>query len=145
MSEAVRAAVARGVSVMAFGDLYLQDIRAYREQKLAGSGVRPLFPLWQQPTAELARTMIRGGLRARLTCVDPRFLPRELAGRELDEALLAELPPSVDPCGENGEFHSFAYAGPMFGRPVAIVTFADETHVDRSIHGRAAFIETLVV
>lgn len=122
MSEAVRAAVARGVSVMAFGDLYLQDIRAYREQKLAGTGLRPIFPLWQQPTAELARTMIRGGLRARLTCVDPRHLPRELAGRDFDESLLAELPPSVDPCGENGEFHSFAYAGPMFEHPIEIVS-----------------------
>jgi uncharacterized protein (TIGR00290 family) len=114
MAQAVQSAKARGVTVMAFGDLYLEDIRAYRCQKLAGTGLRPLFPLWQLPTDQLSRTMIRGGLRARLTCLDPRHLPRSLAGRDYDEALLAELPAAVDPCGENGEFHSFAYAGPMF-------------------------------
>lgn len=120
MAEAVDAAVGRGVTVMAFGDLFLEDIRAYREQKLATTGVRPIFPLWQLPTAALARTMIDAGLRARLTCVDPRHVPRELAGREFDDALLAELPSAVDPCGEHGEFHSFAYAGPMFERPIEI-------------------------
>lgn len=120
MAAAVRDAVARGVTVMAFGDLYLEDVRAYRCQKLQGSGIRPIFPLWGEPTAGLARQMIAGGLRARLTCVDPRKLPAELAGRDYDESLLAALPPGVDPCGENGEFHSFAYAGPMFDLPLAI-------------------------
>lgn len=120
MAAAVSAAVSRGVRVMAFGDLFLEDIRAYREQKLAGSGLRPLFPLWQLSTPELARSMIQGGLRARLTCVDPRQAPRELVGRDFDGALLAELPASVDPCGERGEFHTFAYAGPMFERPLEI-------------------------
>lgn len=111
---------ARGVTVMAFGDLFLEDIRAYREQKLAGTGVRPVFPLWGKPTAELAREMIHGGLQARLTCVDPRVMPRELCGRAFDEALLRDLPAGVDPCGERGEFHSFVHAGPMFTRPLAV-------------------------
>lgn len=120
MSDAMADARMRGISVVAFGDLYLDDIRRYREERLAGTGLRPVFPLWGEPTAALARRMIDGGLRARLTCVDPRKLPAALAGRDFDAALLAELPPDVDPCGENGEFHSFAYAGPMFARPIAI-------------------------
>jgi uncharacterized protein (TIGR00290 family) len=120
MSDAMADARGRGISVVAFGDLYLGDIRRYREERLAGTGLRPSFPLWGQPTAALARRMIDGGLRARLTCVDPRKLPASLAGRDFDATLLAELPPGVDPCGENGEFHSFAYAGPMFDRPIAI-------------------------
>jgi diphthamide synthase (EF-2-diphthine--ammonia ligase) len=120
MSAAVSAARAQGVTVMAFGDLFLEDIRQYRVDKLAGTGIRPVFPLWQLPTAELARTMIAGGLQARLTCVDPRQAPRELAGRAFDAALLRDLPPAVDPCGERGEFHTFAHAGPMFRRPVPI-------------------------
>jgi len=109
-----------GVTVMAFGDLFLEDIRRYRETQLDGTGLTPVFPLWGTPTDELAREMIAGGLKARLTCVDPRHLGAELAGREFDAALLAELPAAVDPCGERGEFHSFAYDGPMFGRPVPI-------------------------
>lgn len=120
MAEALEEVKARGVSVMAFGDLFLEDIRAYRVQKLEGTGVRPVFPLWGLPTTELARTMIDGGLRARLTCVDPRHVPRELAGRAFDAQLLQELPPGVDPCGERGEFHTFAHAGPMFQRPLAV-------------------------
>lgn len=122
MATAIEQARASGITVMAFGDLFLEDIRQYRVQKLEGTGIRPIFPLWGLPTDELARTMLYGGLRARLTCVDPRKLPLEFAGREFDAALLAELPPSVDPCGERGEFHSFAYAGPMFKSPVAIRT-----------------------
>jgi uncharacterized protein (TIGR00290 family) len=113
-------AVAQNVEAIAFGDLFLADIRAYREEQLAGTGLEPLFPLWQLPTPELARAMIAGGLRARLTCVDPRVLPREFAGREFDAQLLRDLPPGVDPCGENGEFHSFAYGGPIFRAPIAI-------------------------
>jgi uncharacterized protein (TIGR00290 family) len=120
MSEVVRRAAGEGITQMAFGDLFLEDIRSYREQKLAGTGIEPIFPIWGLPTTELARDMIGGGLRARLTCVDPKQLAPEFAGRDFDTALLAELPPSVDPCGERGEFHSFAYAGPMFQRPIPI-------------------------
>lgn len=120
MASAVADAKARGITVMAFGDLFLEDIRAYREQKLQGTGMRPLFPLWGRPTAELAQEMVNGGLRARLTCIDPKHLPREFAGRTFDAGLLADLPGAVDPCGERGEFHSFAYAGPMFKAPIAI-------------------------
>jgi uncharacterized protein (TIGR00290 family) len=117
---AVDAARAEGVRAMAFGDLFLADVRAYRERLLAGTGVEPLFPLWGRDTAALAREMLAGGLRALLTCVDPAQIPAAFAGRAFDAALLAELPPSVDPCGERGEFHTFAYAGPMFARPIAV-------------------------
>src|SRR5258708_7957750 len=101
-------AIAQGVSAIAFGDLFLADIRAYRERQLAGTGLEPLFPLWQIPTNELAEEMVRSGLRARLVCVDPKALAPDFAGRDFDEQLLRDLPASVDPCGENGEFHSFA-------------------------------------
>jgi diphthamide synthase (EF-2-diphthine--ammonia ligase) len=111
-----------GVAAMAFGDLFLEDIRAYREAKLAGSGITPLFPLWGRNTAELAREMIAGGLKAHLTCVDPRKLPASFAGRAFDAELLADLPEGVDPCGENGEFHTCVVAGPMFSGPLALVT-----------------------
>ena len=122
MAEVCRSARAEGIDAIAFGDLFLADIRAYREKQLTGTGLEPLFPLWLIPTPQLAREMIGGGLRARLTCVDPRVLPREFAGREFDAQLLADLPPTADPCGENGEFHSFVYAGPMFGKPIPIQT-----------------------
>jgi uncharacterized protein (TIGR00290 family) len=122
MTDATAKARASGITVMAFGDLFLEDIRQYRVQKLEGTGIRPVFPLWGQPTDQLARAMLDGGLRARLTCVDPRQLAPGFAGRDFDTALLADLPPSVDPCGERGEFHSFAYAGPMFTKPLAIET-----------------------
>jgi diphthamide synthase (EF-2-diphthine--ammonia ligase) len=108
------------VDAVAFGDLYLEDVRAYREKQLAGTGLEPMFPLWKRPTDELARTMIAGGQRARLTCVDPKKVPGELAGREFDLKLLAELPAGVDPCGENGEFHSFVYESPAFAAPIAV-------------------------
>lgn len=121
MHGAVRAAVADGFTHVAFGDLFLADIRAYREQQLAGSGLTPLFPLFGADTASLARQMLAAGLRARLTCIDPRVLERRFVGREFDDALLAELPATVDPCGERGEFHSFAYDGPMFNRPIPVV------------------------
>jgi uncharacterized protein (TIGR00290 family) len=111
-----------GVEAVAFGDLFLQEVRDYRESQLRGTGLEPIFPLWRIPTHELAREMIVNGLRARLTCVDPRLLPGGFVGREFDLQLLAELPPQVDPCGENGEFHSFAYAGPMFTHPVSITS-----------------------
>jgi iron complex transport system substrate-binding protein len=105
---------------MAFGDLFLEDIRRYRETRLAGTGIAPLFPLWGTETGKLAREMIAGGLEAYVTCVDPRKLPARLVGRRFDAALLAELPPGVDPCAENGEFHTFACAGPMFRSPIAV-------------------------
>jgi len=113
-------AVAEQVDGMAFGDLFLADIRAYREKQLAGTGLEPLFPVWQIPTADLARTMIASGLRAKITCVDPKILPREFAGRDFDSQFLADLPPGIDPCGENGEFHSFVYDGPGFGQPIEV-------------------------
>lgn len=102
-----------------FGDLFLEDIRKYREEKLAGCGMTPLFPIWGLDTASLARKMVRAGLRAFLACVDPKQLDAAFAGRTFDEPLLAELPPGVDPCGERSEFHSFAYAGPMFGQTIS--------------------------
>lgn len=121
MAEAIRGFVADGFTHVAFGDLFLEDVRNYRETRLAGTGLTPLFPIWKtMSTADLAREMVAGGLEARLTCVDPRRLDRSFAGRRFDTALLADLPPGVDPCGENGEFHSFAYAGPMFVEPVAV-------------------------
>jgi uncharacterized protein (TIGR00290 family) len=122
MRAAVARAVAEGIACIAFGDLFLEDIRRYREERLAGSGIEPLFPLWQTPTGRLAHQMIESGLRARITCVDPRLLTPAFCGREFDADLLAGLPPGVDPCGERGEFHTFAYDGPMFSRPVLIET-----------------------
>ena len=109
-----------GVTHIAFGDLYLEDVRAYRERQLEGTGLTPLFPLWAMPTRELARTMVENGLRARLTCVDPRRLSPDFAGRAFDLSLLDDLPPDVDPCGEGGEFHTFATEGPMFACPIAV-------------------------
>lgn len=109
-----------GVQCMAFGDLYLQDVRSYREERMQGSGIVPVFPLWQRPTRELLLEMLAGGLRACLTCVDPRVLPAEFAGQELTPELLERMPSGIDPCGENGEFHTFVFDGPMFSRPLAI-------------------------
>jgi uncharacterized protein (TIGR00290 family) len=120
MRKAVAAAVADGFTHVAFGDLFLEDVRRYREDRLAGSGLTPVFPIWGIPTDRLAVEMIDGGLRAVLTCVNPKHLDRTFAGREFDRALLEDLPPGVDPCGERGEFHSFAYDGPMFNHPVAV-------------------------
>jgi uncharacterized protein (TIGR00290 family) len=120
MSRALDEARAQGVQAVAFGDLFLEDVRRYREERLSGTGLRPLFPLWGRPTAALAAEMIDGGLQARLTCVDPRVVPAALAGRSFDRHLLSDLPAGVDPCGEKGEFHSFAWAGPMFRHPVPV-------------------------
>jgi diphthamide synthase (EF-2-diphthine--ammonia ligase) len=121
MGSAVRRFVEAGFTHAAFGDLFLEDVRRYREERLAGSGLTPLFPLWRtKSTIELAREMVEGGLSARLTCVDPRRLDRSFAGRTFDAAFLDALPAEVDPCGENGEFHSFATQGPMFRAPVAV-------------------------
>jgi len=120
MRAACDRALAEGVEAIAFGDLFLTDIRAYREKQLAGTGLEPIFPVWKIPTRQLANDMIAAGLRAKLTCVDPRVLDRRFAGRDFDSGLLADLPPSVDPCGENGEFHTFVYAGPMFQQPISV-------------------------
>ena len=120
MADAVGRAVDEGFTHVAFGDLFLEDIRRYREERLAGTGLTPIFPLFGLDTAILARTMVAGGLKARLTCVNPKVIDARFAGREFDAALLDELPASVDPCGERGEFHTFAYDGPMFSKPIAI-------------------------
>ncbi|MFP5227474.1 MAG: ATP-binding protein [Acidobacteriota bacterium] len=120
MGAACAEAVAQGVEVMAFGDLFLEDIRRYRVERLAGTGLEPVFPVWGLDTRRLAEEMIASGLRARLVCVDPKKLPAEFAGREFDADLLRELPVGVDPCGENGEFHSAVYAGPMFREPIPV-------------------------
>ncbi len=120
MSEAMARARAEGVWRIAFGDLFLEDIRAYREKHLAACGMTPVFPVWGENTRRLAEEMLAGGLSAFLTCVDPRKLDRTFAGRRFDAHLLRDLPPSVDPCGENGEFHTFANAGPMFEREIPV-------------------------
>ncbi len=120
MQSALETAGADGVTQIVFGDLFLEDVRAYREAQLARVGMVGHFPLWGRDTGALAREMIAGGLRAYLTCVDPRRVPLELAGRAFDEALLSSLPEGSDPCGENGEFHSFAWDGPMFTAPIAV-------------------------
>lgn len=118
MREAIDQAKARGVTHVAFGDLFLEDVRAYRIEKMAGTGLELLFPLWGRPTETLAREMVDGGLETILTCVDPKQMPASFAGRRFDHALLDELPAGVDPCGENGEFHTCVLNGPEFRRPV---------------------------
>jgi diphthamide synthase (EF-2-diphthine--ammonia ligase) len=120
MASAMADARRDGYTHVAFGDLFLEDVRRDREDRLAGSGLELVFPLWGQPTAALAEDMIDGGLRARLSCVDTRVLDRALVGRDFDRSLLADLPPGADPCGERGEFHSCVYAGPMFNEPLAL-------------------------
>ena len=120
MATAMAEAKTTGAECVIFGDLFLADVRTYREQALAGSGIEPLFPLWQRPTGALARDMLAAGIRAVLTCVDPKQLAPEFAGRQFDEALLADLPDSADPCGENGEFHTFVYDGPGFSSAIDV-------------------------
>lgn len=122
MAKATESMRAEGVTHVAFGDLFLEDVRAYRERQMAGSGLEPMFPLWgtAADTKTLAETMQSAGMQAVLTCVDPRQLSAEFAGRHWDQTLLATLPKSVDPCGERGEFHTFCHAGPMFQNPIAI-------------------------
>ena len=128
MRASVAGFVAAGFTHVAFGDLFLEDVRRYREARLAGTGLAPLFPLWRvSSTAALAREMIDGGLRATLSTVDPRVLDASFAGRAFDLALLDALPPAVDPCGENGEFHTCAWAGPMFAHPVPIAVHGTVT------------------
>ncbi len=120
MGAAVDRARAAGIDVVVFGDLFLADVRRYRERMLEGSGLGPLFPLWQQPTGELAGRLLAVGVRAVVACVDLGRLPGELAGRWYDESFLADLPPDVDPCGENGEFHTVVVDSPDFARPLAV-------------------------
>ena len=118
MRAGLEADLAAGATHIAFGDLFLEDIRAYRTKQLEGTGLEPLFPIWHEPTAPLARRMIDEGIEAVLTCIDPKRVPPSFAGRRFDRALLAELPEGVDPCGENGEFHTCVLAGPMFREPL---------------------------
>jgi len=120
MAEVCKRAVDEHIDAIGFGDLFLPDVRAYRETQLKPTGLEPLFPLWKIPTAALAREMIVGGLRAKLACVDTKQLPESFAGREFDAALLEDLPPQTDPCGERGEFHTCVYNGPMFNAPLRL-------------------------
>ncbi len=120
MAGACAQAVEAGVSAIAFGDLFLEDVRRYREERLRGTGLDPLFPLWGRNTRELVHEMIDGGLRARIVCVDPSKMRADFAGLDLDHELLRRLPETVDPCGENGEFHTFTYDGPVFREPIPI-------------------------
>jgi len=120
MRAVCQRATAEGITAIAFGDLFLQEIRDYRVRQLAGSGIEPLFPVWQIPTHQLARDMIAAGVKARITCVDPAKLAKSFAGREYDLTLLQAFPPETDPCGENGEFHSFVYDAPVFSRPIEV-------------------------
>ena len=121
MATALGALRAQGVTRVIFGDLFLEDVRRYREDRMAGTGIEPVFPLWGRPTRALAEEMIDRGVRAHIVALDPRKLPRSFAGRVLTRALLDELPPDVDPCAERGEFHTCVTAGPMFPAPLAVV------------------------
>ncbi len=120
MARACAKAVSEGIEGIAFGDLFLEDVRAYREKQMQDSGLKPIFPVWGKPTRALAEKMIGSGTRAKLTCIDTGKLDRSFAGREFDDALLSDLPAGVDPCGEQGEFHSFVYAGPMLNGVVPV-------------------------
>lgn len=120
MAGALQRARDEGITHMIFGDLFLEDIRRYREEKLAGTGITPVFPVWGLDTRRLAHEMVEAGLRSLLTCVDPKKLDASFAGRQFDAQLLADLPAEIDPCGENGEFHTFAFAGPMFRAPIEV-------------------------
>ena len=129
MSRAHSRALEEGVDGIAYGDLFLEDVRAYRERQLEGSGLTPVFPIWGSETHRLARRMIEAGIESHLTCIDLGRLPRELAGRRFDADLLADLPDGVDPCGENGEFHTCVTAGPMFDTSIPF-TFGETVERD---------------
>lgn len=120
MGRAVDEIRADGAEAVAFGDLFLEDVRAYRERQMAGSGITPIFPIWGEDTADLAQEVIRTGFRATIVCVDPTQVPAELASREYDQSLLADLPASADPCGERGEFHTFVWDAPNYGAPIVV-------------------------
>jgi uncharacterized protein (TIGR00290 family) len=113
-------AIAEGVTAVAFGDLFLQDVRDYRVRQLQGTGLEPLFPVWKIPTEQLSREMIAAGVKAKITCVDPAKLAKSFAGRDYDLRLLQDLPDGIDTCGENGEFHTFVYDTPVFSRPIEV-------------------------
>ncbi len=121
MGQFVERAKIDRIEYFAFGDLFLEDVRNYREEKLKGSGIKPIFPIWNMPTDKLSKEMIGSGLRAVITCINPKQTPREFVGREYDESFLDSLPKAIDPCGENGEFHSFVYDGPMFKEQIEIL------------------------
>ena len=135
MSETCKSAVLAGIEYIAFGDLFLSDIRAHREKQLENSGLQPLFPVWGLPTRELALSMIKSGVRAKLTCIDSKVLAPEFVDREFNEQLLSDLPPEIDPCGQNGEFHAFLYAGPMLERNLSIEV--REIHELSAVQGHA--------
>jgi diphthamide synthase (EF-2-diphthine--ammonia ligase) len=120
MKEFLGQAREQGIECMAFGDLYLEDIRSYRENNLADTGIKPIFPVWGMETTALSKEMMDSGLRAIITCIDPKQLDPKFVGREYNQAFLEQLPDTADPCGENGEFHSFAFAGPMFKEPIDV-------------------------
>jgi len=121
MGEFINEVKSQGIDCIAFGDLFLEDVRSYREDSLAGTGITPLFPLWGIPTDELSRKMVDSGLRAVITCIDPKQLSKKFSGHEYNGTFLEKIPDTVDPCGEKGEFHSFAYDGPMFNDKVNIL------------------------
>jgi uncharacterized protein (TIGR00290 family) len=120
MADIYKRAAGEGIAAIAFGDLFLEDIRSYRERQLEPTGLTPLFPVWHLPTAGLARKMIHAGVKAKITCVDPVKLDRSFAGRDFDSDFLNDLPTGIDPCGENGEFHTFVYETPAFSSSIAI-------------------------
>lgn len=120
MRKACADAVAQGITAIAFGDLFLEDVRKYREDRLRGTGLEPLFPIWGCNTRDLASQMINAGVRARIVCLDPKKLPLFFAGQDLNAELLKQFPSEVDPCGENGEFHTFVHGGPMFRQPIPV-------------------------
>jgi uncharacterized protein (TIGR00290 family) len=120
MSKVCERALSAGIEAIAFGDLFLEEVRRYREERLADTGLAPLFPLWGLDTRKLVQSMLRAGIKARIVCIDPKKLPKEFAGCDLDESLLEKFPPEIDACAENGEFHTCVYAGPMFRQPIAI-------------------------
>ena len=124
MLEAWRCAVSDGIANVAFGDLFLADIRAYRERQIKDTGLNPVFPVWQIPTAQLARELLEAGVKAKVTCIDRRKLDASFAGREYDAAFLTDLPAGIDPCGENGEFHTFVYDSPDFAGPIPVLAGA---------------------
>jgi uncharacterized protein (TIGR00290 family) len=121
MGAFTKSVIDRDITHIAFGDLSLEDVRQYRIDKLAGTGITPIFPIWGIPTEELSRTMVASGLKSQITCINPKQIPEKFAGAEFNLDFIESLPESVDPCGENGEFHSFAFAGPMFTEPIPII------------------------
>ena len=143
MSTACETAVAGGIEAIAFGDLFLEDVRRYREERLRDTELTPVFPIWAMETRRLAQEMVTAGLKARIVCVDPKKLPKEFAGREFDAEFLGDLPAGVDPCGENGEFHSFVYAGPMF-RVAIPVASGEVVERDGFVFADVLLAETVV-